>query len=167
VYTWNASNHLVSFDLATGQAMDLPLTARHSLSGSEFRSLAPVLQNNLLVVVVSGAGRVDDEGAWTELSVLDAPTGAILWQVDLKEATVGSVRVEDNSVVLPHHQHLGIYNIVDGSPAGTRPTSAVSLKERLSPGHDKAVTPVVSLDGKLYYGTKDRGRIICLGVGQP
>ncbi|MBS0205195.1 MAG: PQQ-binding-like beta-propeller repeat protein [Planctomycetes bacterium] len=163
VYAWTSEDRLGCFDLATGKTVwDQCLfevgTPRERTRGRG----VPASTEDLLfscVAPTTGAGPMT-------LIAQDAVTGVALWQASLKQEPTAGPIVEGTQILVPAHDQFDVYNVVDGAFVETRSNPELPLTPASADEVGQPVTPLISRRGRIYYAT-DRGRIVCLGGGQP
>jgi outer membrane protein assembly factor BamB len=178
IYVWTGDDQLGCFDLATGATQWDQSMPGQSTPGSDpavnrtgpggIGVGVPVVENDLLFAITGparGSGGVSDSRA--VLTALDAVTGIPLWTVRLDGEPIGSPIVDGQQVRVPRAEEVAVHRIVDGAFLRTEPVDEKSLAVELAADeYGEAIMPAVSLKGRVYVAT-DRGRIVCLGAGQP
>ncbi len=149
VAVWSDSRQLEAFDIASGESLWKAKIEGTSAVG------APAISHDIVFAATD-----------THLAALDAPTGALLWNVGLSERPTGTPFVEGPYVVLPRGDHHKLHNIVDGAFQSSRPATEESAGWRIpNDVGTPSMSPVAS-KGRVYFVSK-QGSLICLGADSP
>ena len=177
VFVWSSVTQLRCLDLANGSV----LWERTTEGGRGVG--APLSMDNILFAATESS-----------LSARDAPTGGLLWQVGLDSKPLGGpivnlsvfslpfdaevarqverlikhrVMTEGLQVVLPYRGKLVAHNVINGRRANSWSASELDSEIwHFVADAFRPVTPRVSLNGRVYFGT-ERGAVVCLGAEQP
>jgi outer membrane protein assembly factor BamB len=172
LFAWTSTDRLGCVDLASGRTVWDPWTKWERQNAGapspEIGFGSPAVANDLLFsITVARDGEKAEASPKAWLSAQDAPTGVLIWKVELNERPLGGPVVDGVNLRLRFRDHVALHQMIDGSMLQTRPPEETPLAAALAAnGVQETVRSSVLLQGRGYVVT-DQGRIICLGVAQP